>query len=73
MLLPKVVQEWREPSYPDFIDRTIWSLFNAFTTAMGSRQQSNPQQHASLTMKVYGLLGESAGFRPDAVPVDMAA
>lgn len=29
--LPHVVQEWRTPSHDEFQERTIWSLFNAFT------------------------------------------
>jgi hypothetical protein len=30
-MIPAVLKEWREPSYPEFVDRTGWSLFNAFT------------------------------------------
>src|SRR5207248_1464000 len=34
-LLPRVIQEWRAPSFEDFQPRTLWSLLNAFTTVLG--------------------------------------
>ncbi len=29
--LPKVIEAWEEPRHPEFLSRTAWSLFNAFT------------------------------------------
>jgi len=54
--LPRIIKEWREPSFEDFQDRTLWSLFNAFTTAMNDRAKSNPQQHAAHTMRLQALI-----------------
>lgn len=54
--LPRVIQEWREPSYEDFKPRTVWSLFNAFTTALSPRAQTNPQDFTDRTMKLQTLL-----------------
>ena len=54
--LPRVIKEWREPSFEDFADRTLWSLFNAFTTVMNDRAKTNPQQHATHTMRLQALI-----------------
>jgi hypothetical protein len=56
-LLPRVLREWRQPGLDEFKPRTLWSLLNAFTTVMGERARSNPQQFASLTMSLSALLG----------------
>ena len=32
--LPKVLAEWRQPTYEDFAERSLWSLFNSFTETM---------------------------------------
>ena len=29
--LPKVLAEYRDPKHPEFKDRNLWSLYNAFT------------------------------------------
>lgn len=50
--LPKVVREWREPKHEEFADRTYWSLFNAFTSALGDRAKANPHLYATLTMRL---------------------
>jgi hypothetical protein len=55
-VLPKVVTGWREPEFEEFRPRTLWSLFNAFTSALAPRLRSNPQQFATLTMRVSELL-----------------
>lgn len=31
--LPKVLEAWEEPAHTEFLPRTAWSLFNAFTEA----------------------------------------
>lgn len=54
-LLPRVIQEWRAPSFVDFTDRTAWSLLNAFTTILGERLKSNPQQFAATTVALQAL------------------
>ncbi len=54
--LPVAIAEWRKPALDEFRPRTLWSLFNAVTAALKDRQ-SNPGRFASLTMRVYGLLG----------------
>jgi hypothetical protein len=61
-LLPRVIREWRQPSYEAFRPRTLWSLLNAFTTALGERQRSNPQQFAALTIRLQELLGKEMGI-----------
>jgi hypothetical protein len=33
-MIPSILTEWREPTYPEFGNRTAWSLFNAFTEAL---------------------------------------
>jgi hypothetical protein len=58
--LPRVISEWRNPSFEDFQPRTLWSLLNAFTTILGERHQSNPQQFASLTIGLQAFLEDSA-------------
>lgn len=55
-LLPRVIHEWRHPSFEEFRPRTLWSLFNAFTTVLGERQRTNPQQFAAMTLRLHGLL-----------------
>lgn len=52
-LLPRVIKEWREPTFEEFQPRTVWSLMNAFTTVFADRQKSNPQQFAALTIKLH--------------------
>lgn len=55
--LPKVIKEWREPSFVDFQPRTVWSLFNAYTTALRERTIEQPNQFALQTMRLTALLG----------------
>lgn len=55
-LLPLVIHEWREPSYPDFSRKTLWSLFNAFTHALGPKATQNPQSYAVTTMRLNALV-----------------
>jgi len=55
-ILPKVIREWRNPSFEEFSDRNAWSLLNAYTTALGSRLQTNPQEYAALTIRLQALL-----------------
>ena len=66
--LPKVIQEWRKPSFGEFEDRTAWSLLNAFTTILGARMKSNPQAHAALTMRLGALIDQTVGIQPFSLP-----
>ena len=56
-LLPTALEEWREPSFPEFGPRTLWSLLNAMTRALAGRQITNPQAFSHLTMRLTSLLG----------------
>jgi hypothetical protein len=66
-MLPGGLKEWREPSFEEFRDRTLWSLLNAFTTVLGGVARSNPQRFCGLTMRLQALAGEAAGL-PSAAP-----
>jgi hypothetical protein len=55
--LPKVLKEWREPSFEEFEPRTPWSLFNAFTTVLRDRAVTQPTDFAVRTMRLNALLG----------------
>lgn len=57
-LLPLVIREWHKPSFEEFRPRTLWSLFNAFTTVLAGRQRSNLQRFAALTIRLHDLLTE---------------
>ncbi len=59
-LLPRVIKEWREPTFDDFRDRTYWSLFNAFTAVLGDRAKTNPHQFAVTTMRLSAHLDPTA-------------
>lgn len=59
-LLPRVIAEWEKPSFQEFGARTLWSLFNAHTTALSDRQKSNPQRFAHETIRLSDLFTEAA-------------
>jgi hypothetical protein len=52
--LPRVLNEWRVPRYPEFRDRNAWSGFNAFTQTLKEYQGSEnaprilPRKHLAL-------------------------
>lgn len=56
--LSSLLQEWRQPSFEEFRPRTLWSLFNAFTTVMGSGNRSvkQPVRYAQQTMRLNHLV-----------------
>jgi hypothetical protein len=60
--LPAVIKEWREPSFEDFRSRTLWSLFNAFTTALRDKALKNPHSYAATTMRLSAHLSAGEGF-----------
>lgn len=43
-MIPAVIKEWREPSYPEFGDRSAWSLFNAFTEVLKGNLPELPKR-----------------------------
>ena len=53
--LPDVVKCWRAPEFEEFQPRTVWSLFNAFTSALGGAAAKNPQRFAATTMELNTL------------------
>lgn len=71
-LLPRVLREWRTPSFEEFHPRTLWSLLNAFTTVLAERRQSNPQWFAAATMRLQGLLEAEAGLTEPATATEAA-
>jgi hypothetical protein len=42
--IPKVLTEWRTPRHEVFATRNLWSLFNAFTSALKPKEDANPQR-----------------------------
>lgn len=71
-VLPKVIGEWRKPSFDDFETRDAWSLINAFTTALGPRAKTNPQEYARTTMRLGALIDDAVGIKPFALPAPAA-
>ncbi len=59
--LPRVVSEWRKPTFEEFRPRTMWSLENAFTTVLGDLAKRNPQRFCAMTINLQGLLAQAAG------------
>jgi hypothetical protein len=57
--LPKVIKEWREPSFEEFQDKTAWSLLNAYTTVLRDRATSHPTQFAAQTMRLHAILDDA--------------
>lgn len=72
-LLPRVIKEWREPTYDEFRPRTLFSLLNACTTALGDRQQREPTRYATDTMRLQHFLALKAGIEESAEPVPASA
>lgn len=66
--LPDVLQQWHKPTYQEFSPRSLWSLLNAFTTAMGDRQKSNPQAFAKSTIRLSSLLDQAVDMSTAAEP-----
>ncbi|MBW3541542.1 MAG: hypothetical protein KY476_14840 [Planctomycetes bacterium] len=60
-LLPKVLGEWRKPSYEEFTDGSAWSLWNAFTSVLGrTTQATQPAKAALMTIRLQRLFSENA-------------
>jgi hypothetical protein len=63
--IPDVLKEWREPSHPEFKDRTAWRLFNAFTEVLKGHLHMLPGR----TQALHGLFDTRAGLVVNAQPV----
>lgn len=55
-MLRPLLDEWREPAFDDFTDRTAWSLLAAFTHIAKPRQRRYPLKAALEVMKFQSLL-----------------
>jgi hypothetical protein len=58
--VPDVLREWREPSHPEFLPRTAWSLFNAVTEV---HKRVNPHTACRRGEALYGLFDSEVGVR----------
>lgn len=63
-MLPALVKEWREPRHPEFKDRTLWSLFNAYTEVLKGSLQMLPNR----THKLHGMLDLVVDGTPLQIP-----
>jgi hypothetical protein len=72
-LLPRIIKEWREPSFEEFQPRTVWSLLNAFTRVLGERATTQPTKFAVQTTRLNNLLEPprpGPGQEPQGEPVN---
>jgi hypothetical protein len=67
--LPKVLEEWRAPSFPDFKERNLWSLFNGFTHIL---KGVRPEECLRRTCTLNGVLDSYAGFEATKVDPEFA-
>jgi hypothetical protein len=72
-LVPCALRQWREPEFPEFRPRNLWSLYNAATFALADRQKSNPTQFAHLTIALGGVLEQAAVSPAAQIPSNGAA
>lgn len=56
--IPEILKHWREPIYPEFEPRTVWSLFNGFTDALKGNLNELPRR----TEALHGLLDNHVGL-----------
>ena len=61
-MIPAVLKEWRELSYPEFQERTIWSVFNAATEVL---KDGNLQQLPNRTSALHSLMDTHVGLREE--------
>ena len=66
--LPKAIGQYRNPSYDWGSRDTAWFLFNAITTVLQPRAQSNPQAFALTTMQLVSLFFPADEIGLDAPP-----
>jgi hypothetical protein len=58
--IPHVLNEWRNPRYPEFHERTVWSLFNGFTEVLKGNLVRLPPR----TERLHHLLDAHIGMQP---------
>lgn len=58
--LPRILGEYRKPSYQEFEAPTRWNLFQAFTEILGKKPKLNPRAYAETTIALQGLIGGEA-------------
>lgn len=59
-LIPQVLQDWRRPRHEAFEERTVWSLFNAFTEAL--KTTGNLAELPKRTHALHALLDAHVGL-----------
>ncbi len=50
--IPKVLDAWERPRHEEFVPRSAWSLFNAFTEIGKAR---SPRQQMEETLRLTGV------------------
>lgn len=58
LTLRRVLKLWEEPEQEDFAPRTLFSLENAFTSALASISKSNPSRFVAVSLDLQALLGQ---------------
>jgi len=58
-LIPSVLHQWREPGHREFQQRSLWSLFNAFTAAL---KDGSLGELPKRTEALHGLLDRHVGL-----------
>ena len=63
--IPQVLEQWRNPQHAEFQDRTMWSLFNAFTEVS---KRFPVSELAKRTIKLHGMMDSMVGQIIDITP-----
>ena len=63
--IPQVLEQWRTPQHAEFQDRTMWSLFNAFTEVC---KRFPVSELAKRTVKLHGMFDSMVGQVIDITP-----
>jgi len=63
--VPEVLRQWRRPAYPEFRERTAWSLFNAFTSVVGAGSVWTVSKR---TQALHGVFDARCGLLSHASP-----
>lgn len=54
--LPDLIHHWRQPQHDAFKDSTGWSLWNAYTSVLRTKQETQPAAAALTTIRLQRLL-----------------
>jgi hypothetical protein len=69
-MVPKVLDQWRKPNHPEFHDRNLWSLYNAFTETLKGSLLKLPARSEA----VHGVLDNAAKqARPESKTLALAS